>query len=116
MVEDRGLGLTVPQRDVNALATAIIRMRDDPELRKRYQAAEATLAPELSWSRCLAPLIDFCREMPEPSTSRSTAHTALLAASYFASRGDLFVRDGSLERTVSRLTTQVRQRLSPSNA
>ena len=54
--------------------------------------------------------------MPAPSPSRSTAHTALLAASYFAGRADLFVRDGSLERSVSRLTAKARQRLAEMRA
>jgi glycosyltransferase involved in cell wall biosynthesis len=105
MVEDRGLGTTVPQQDVEALAAAIIKMRDDAEFRRICAENERAMKPELSWPVCLKPLVDFCREMPETSTSRSAAHTAWLAGSYFLSRGELFVRDGSLEKGVRRAAT-----------
>jgi glycosyltransferase involved in cell wall biosynthesis len=113
MVEDRGLGMAVAQRDVTALAGAIIRMRDDAAFRRQCADNEARMKPELSWQRCLEPLVRFCREMPEPSSSRSALHTAALAASYFWSRGDLFVRDGSMQKTVDRAGSALRRRLSP---
>jgi glycosyltransferase involved in cell wall biosynthesis len=107
MVEERGLGITVPQRDVNALADAIIRMHDDAELRRKCAENERDLKPELTWSRCLEPLINFCTRLPAISPSRSTAHTALLAGSYFLSRGELFLRDGSFERALRKASARL---------
>jgi glycosyltransferase involved in cell wall biosynthesis len=116
LVEDRGLGLTIPQRDVNALADGIIKMRDDAAFRRQCAVNERSLKPELSWSRSLQPLTNFCREMPEPSPSRSAAHTAWLAGSYFLSRGELFFRDGSGGRTLRKATARLRPAQAPASS
>ncbi len=61
MVEQRGLGVVVPERDVDALETALIRLLED---RVFYQACKNNLGAiqdELRWERTLAPLIEFCR-------------------------------------------------------
>ncbi len=82
MVEANGLGLTVPQGDVEALADAIVRILDDESSRARFSANERALKRDLSWEQALAPLIKFCRELPEPSASRSLGVSATHAASY----------------------------------
>jgi glycosyltransferase involved in cell wall biosynthesis len=61
LVAARGLGLTVPPGDVDALEQALMRMLDDDGFRKTCANAIATVAPELAWSRALAPLVEFCR-------------------------------------------------------
>jgi len=62
VVEDHGLGLTVPAGDVQALATAIDRVLGDVALRDSCRAAVAHLQPQLTWDVALAPLVQFCRD------------------------------------------------------
>lgn len=92
MVRDRQLGISVPFRDVNALADAIIKLADDRAFREQCADNERALKPELSWENCLRPLVRFCSEMPATSPSRSGVATGVLAASYFLRRGEQMVR------------------------
>ncbi|MDQ6928754.1 MAG: glycosyltransferase, partial [Actinomycetota bacterium] len=61
LVASRELGITVEPADVVALEDALFRLLDDDGLRKTCRENEATLAPELAWSRALQPLLEFCR-------------------------------------------------------
>jgi glycosyltransferase involved in cell wall biosynthesis len=49
LIEQRGLGITVPCGDVKTLAQQIIRMTDDTQLRKHCAQNVKTIAPEYSW-------------------------------------------------------------------
>jgi len=96
MVAERGLGLTVPPRDPAALAAAIVRILDDAALRASCIDAMRAAKADLSWERCLRPVIDFCREMPGRSPSRSAVGTLRFAASYALGRLGLAVRSRSV--------------------
>jgi hypothetical protein len=61
VIERRGLGITVPPGDVDALASALGTMLDDDGRRAECAANAVALAPELVWSKALAPLVEFCR-------------------------------------------------------
>ncbi|HWC12824.1 MAG TPA: glycosyltransferase [Acidimicrobiales bacterium] len=61
LVAQRGLGLTVPAGDVDALEAALFRLLDDEGFRKTCGENVAAVAPELTWSRVLQPLVEFCR-------------------------------------------------------
>ena len=61
LVEERRLGLTVPPGDAEALEAALFRMLRDDGFRKTCAQNVAGLAPELTWSRALEPLLEFCR-------------------------------------------------------
>jgi GT2 family glycosyltransferase/glycosyltransferase involved in cell wall biosynthesis len=61
LVESRGLGLTVPPGDVDALASAVLTMLDDGARRERAIAGLNDLAGEMRWSQVVGPLIEFCR-------------------------------------------------------
>ena len=61
MIEARTLGLTVPAADVDALEAALGRLLDDDELRRRMGANAGALAVELTWTKVLEPLVEFCR-------------------------------------------------------
>lgn len=61
LIASRQLGLTVPAGDIDALETALATLLDDGDLRARLGANAGAAAAELTWSRVLAPLVDFCR-------------------------------------------------------
>lgn len=61
LVESRGLGLTVPAEDVDALEDALYRILTDEELAAACRANAALVADEFRWSTILEPLLDFCR-------------------------------------------------------
>jgi glycosyltransferase involved in cell wall biosynthesis len=65
MVERHGLGLTVPERDVDALTAALARLLDDAAFRAECRANIAAVRAELAWERALTPLVEFCRN-PRP--------------------------------------------------
>jgi glycosyltransferase involved in cell wall biosynthesis len=106
-VRERGLGVSVPFRNVTALADAILKMADDHAFRRRCQEAQRGYKPELSWENCLQPLLRFCTELPAPSPSRSYAHTALLGASYFLGRGEQMLRIAPVSGTAQRLRARL---------
>jgi len=61
LIEHRGLGLTVPPEDVDALAAALATLLDDPELAADCRKRIDEIVPELVWAETLRPLVDFCR-------------------------------------------------------
>jgi len=61
LIDRRGLGITVPPGDVDALVEALSTLLSDDARRETCSANAAALAPELVWSRALAPLVEFCR-------------------------------------------------------
>jgi len=62
LIEGRGLGLTVPAGDVEALEAALRRLLEDDDLRARTAANAGAAAADLTWSQVLAPLVTFCRK------------------------------------------------------
>ncbi len=61
MVEQHGLGLTVPPGDVTALAGALDRMISDAELMRSSRERVLAFAPTFAWGSALHPLVEFCR-------------------------------------------------------
>lgn len=61
LVTQHGLGLTVPPEDPDALASAIRRMRNDKDLYDTCRTAVERLAPDMTWEKALAPIVEFCR-------------------------------------------------------
>ncbi|MGQ0618074.1 MAG: glycosyltransferase [Acidimicrobiia bacterium] len=62
IVDEKGIGLTVPPTDADELRGALRRVLDDEAFGKECRANVAALAPEFHWSRVLAPLVEFCRD------------------------------------------------------
>lgn len=54
------LGLTVPERDVDAVVAAIERVLDDEALRRQCKENHRAIAAELSWDVAVKPLVEFC--------------------------------------------------------
>jgi glycosyltransferase involved in cell wall biosynthesis len=61
LVERRELGVAVPERDVDAMTTALWRLIEDRAFYERCKDNLRALKPELAWERQLSPLIAFCR-------------------------------------------------------
>lgn len=61
LIERRGLGLTVPAGDVEALEEALHRLLTDEQLAAECRTHVEEVADEFRWSRVLGPLVEFCR-------------------------------------------------------
>ena len=61
LITSAGLGLTVPQEDVAALAAALERGLYDQEFIDACRRNIALIRPDFHWDRVLEPLRDFCR-------------------------------------------------------
>lgn len=61
LVESRGLGLTVPAEDADALEEALYRLLTDEEFAAECRKHVDEVAEEFRWSRVLEPLVQFCR-------------------------------------------------------
>ncbi len=61
LVESRGLGLTVPAEDVDALDEALYRILTDEQFIAECRKNVDEIAEEYRWSRVLKPLAEFCR-------------------------------------------------------
>ena len=65
MVEERELGITAPEGDVDAVVAALRRLLDDAAFYERCRANLRALKERLSWDETLEPLVAFCRD-PRP--------------------------------------------------
>lgn len=65
-VAQRDLGRVVPQRDVDALVTALDDLLGDPEGRAAMGRRVSAEAETMTWSEALRPLVEFCR-IPRPA-------------------------------------------------
>jgi glycosyltransferase involved in cell wall biosynthesis len=61
LIDENGLGITVPPNDVAALEEALFRLVDDDELAAVCHKNLAELAPRFTWTKVLEPLLEFCR-------------------------------------------------------
>jgi glycosyltransferase involved in cell wall biosynthesis len=70
MVEERGLGLTVPEGDVDAVVTTLRRLLEDRDFYACCVRNLRALKSELSWEQTLAPLVEFCRQPVQGAASK----------------------------------------------
>lgn len=94
MVERRGLGLTVPERDVDALTAALRRLVVDDDLRACSRKNMEAMRGDYSWEQTLRPLIDYCRDgATRPAHRRERwLPIARLGADWLASQATLLAR------------------------
>jgi len=62
MVEQRELGIAVPEGDLDALTAALERLVADRAFRERCRENLAAVREEFTWERTLQPLVDFCAD------------------------------------------------------
>ncbi len=79
LAKDRGLGLTVPPEDVDALAEAIRTLRADKAFYEECRDNLRALKPEMTWQKALEPIVEFCRN------PRRAADTTGLRRTYISS-------------------------------
>jgi glycosyltransferase involved in cell wall biosynthesis len=94
MVDDRQLGIAVPEGDVDALAAAIERLAGDRGFLDACRANVGQVREEFTWERTLQPLIDFCadpttklarrREQLQPVVMHALA--GLASSAYYGAR------------------------------
>ncbi|WP_066041775.1 glycosyltransferase [Herbiconiux solani] len=70
LVAAEGLGVAVPERDVQALADALEKVLYDPEAAAEARANVSRVREDFTWERVLEPLLEFCRH-PEPAPDRA---------------------------------------------
>ena len=102
LVEERGLGLTVPPGDVDALDEALFRLLDDKALAAACRERAGDVAHELAWERVLEPLVEFCRtphravDLLDPATVASLTDARREATGREATGGTGWRRDARL--------------------
>ena len=62
IIDARGLGITVPAGDVDALEDALFTLLSDDARREQCRTAIAGCVDEFRWNRVLSPIIEFCRD------------------------------------------------------
>jgi glycosyltransferase involved in cell wall biosynthesis len=77
-----------PPGDVDAAASALSRLVDDAELRRRAAAAAENLVPRLRWSAAVEPLLDALDDLAGSKTVRAGARSRLVVrlADFYARR------------------------------
>lgn len=108
-IRERDLGWVVPPGEVEPLAEAIQEMAADRALRAKRSASVADYASELTWSRVVGPLLDYCsHRTPAPdhdgvrleAARRRTPRTAgLLSSRQLFTTGILSIRTRGLHQT-----------------
>jgi glycosyltransferase involved in cell wall biosynthesis len=95
MVDDRQLGASVPEGDLDVLVAAIDRLAGDRQFRESCRRNVETVREEFRWESTLAPLIEYCRQ-PGRNVARRQQRwpMALHAADWFASRAYYEARFG----------------------
>jgi GT2 family glycosyltransferase/glycosyltransferase involved in cell wall biosynthesis len=61
LISQRGLGIAVPEQDIDALAAALEKTLFDDDFARQCRVNVERTAREFTWPVALAPLIEFCR-------------------------------------------------------
>lgn len=73
LVAAEGMGVAVPERDVDALAAALEKMLYNERAIAAARAAVARVRENFTWEKALAPLVEFCQD---PTVAPDRADTA----------------------------------------
>jgi GT2 family glycosyltransferase len=120
LVNQHGLGLTVPAENVDELVAALRRLHNDRDLYQTCKANVEALAPEMTWERALAPIVGFANQ-PRRAADRAGRSVEYLTAgqlmpdrsvSYYAKRFYQYYRTVGPKAAVGHARNFVRMRLS----
>ena len=119
LIEEHGLGRSVPAEDIEALAAALEEMLYDESAADAARSAVAAFAERFRWSQVLAPLVEFCRHprraadlavataAPAPRRSRRVAPKTSLAEDLALARS--YLRAGGVREVSRRAAGRVRR-------
>lgn len=116
LIDAEGLGLTVPERNVEALATALARLLDDADLARSCRAAVSRIRPRYAWPEVARPLVQFART-PTRAPDAGQPRLAVPNLAPVSVRGDLalvrrYLRSGGLGEVGRRARGRMRRILS----
>ena len=120
LVDQMGLGVTVPPTDVEALRDALRQVLTDDDFAATCRANIDDVVPTLQWSTVLRPLVEFCREPRRAPDLVDEEQTALVGMRVRVHRhgwrDDLtllgrYLRQGGPVYVVRRLSRRVRRKL-----
>lgn len=63
LVEEKKLGLTVPEQDIKGLADAILKLAGDEIFYTQCKVNIGKIKPDFTWAKAVEPLLNFC-ELP----------------------------------------------------
>jgi GT2 family glycosyltransferase/glycosyltransferase involved in cell wall biosynthesis len=124
LITAEGLGVTVPEQDVDALAEALERTLYDDEFAASCRAAVDRVRDDYTWETALRPLLEFCRSPrrapdlvgPDASRDRVAVPGRLIETGYRPSvRGDLglvkqYLAEGGPVTLARRVAGRIRRR------
>jgi hypothetical protein len=79
LIATEGLGVAVPEQDVDALAQALERCLYDIKFAMACRARVSEVSGQFAWQRALAPLVEYCRRPRRASDARINRPRASLA-------------------------------------
>jgi GT2 family glycosyltransferase/glycosyltransferase involved in cell wall biosynthesis len=121
LIETEGLGATVPERDVEALAEAIEGLLFDDAVVTAARANVRRVREDFTWDRVLAPLVAFCRNpiraadsvkvtsrLPKTVTKLAAASSGRRSSNHSGFRKDIelvvyYLKNGGLRAVVERI-------------
>lgn len=116
LVRNEGLGVAVPEADVDALADALITTLYDADFAAAARAAVAGVRERFTWDRALQPLLEFCRNPRRAADvgedQRRLARRPVPPPSAIgrdAARAVALVREGGLGLMVNRVRGRARR-------
>ncbi|NRD25425.1 glycosyltransferase [Frigoribacterium sp. VKM Ac-2836] len=77
LVGAEGMGVAVPERDVEALADALELVLYDAEAAAAARESVARVREDFTWEKALAPLVEFCRD-PHVAPDRALESTPVI--------------------------------------
>ena len=121
LVENEGLGRTVPAQDPQALADALVEVLTDAAAAKTMRDNVLRVRERYRWSVVLRPLLDFCRVphhapdrsdplvLPAPAQRRGLLTDVGLARQYLRQGGPRLVARKAASRTAKALPRPVKR-------
>ena len=121
LVENEGLGRTVPAQDPQALADALVEVLTDAAAAKTMRDNVLRVRERYRWSVVLRPLLDFCRAphhapdrfdplvLPAPAQRRGLLTDVGLARQYLRQGGPRLVARKAASRTAKALPRPVKR-------